>query len=164
MDAAMAAAVSSHVEGYREVIGALVRAVAGAFDPGLSMLDHDPVSVRITELVERLKSDNDALRQKDPKVLMESLMAEERLLLDRQVLSSQYDAIATAVADLKWVVKANACIRSFAVTQREVTSKQKALATELVAQELHRAIHGQLRRPAAEAAGAVPLRGRCWND
>jgi hypothetical protein len=89
VDAAMAAAVSSHVEGYREVIGALARAVAGAFDPGLSMLDHDPVSVRITELVERLKSDNDALRQKDPKVLMGSLMAEERLLLDRQVLSGK---------------------------------------------------------------------------
>lgn len=134
VDAAMVAAASSHVEGYREVIGALARAVSGAFDPGLSMLDHDPVSARITELVKRLKSDNDALRQKDPKVLMESLMTEEQFLLDRQVLSGQYDAIAAAVADLKWVVKANACIRGFAVTQREVTGKQKALATELVAQ------------------------------
>jgi hypothetical protein len=130
----MVAAVSGHVEGYRQVIGALLQAVASVYDPGLSMLDHDPDSVRITELVERLKLDNDALRQKDPKVLMDSLMAEERLLLDRQVLAGQYDAIAMAVADLKWVVKANACIRGFAVTQREVTSKQKALATELVAQ------------------------------
>jgi hypothetical protein len=134
VDAAMSAAVSSHVEGYREVIAAMMQGVADAFDPGLSVLDHDPVSLCITELIERLKSDNEALRQKDPRVLMESLMAEERLLLERQVLATQYYSIAAAVADLKWVAKANACIRGFAVTQREVTGKQKALATELVAQ------------------------------
>ena len=87
VDAAVGAAVSGHVAGYRDVIAVLVQAVASVSAPGLNVLNHDLVSARITELVERLKSDNDALRQKDPKVLMESLVAEERLLLDRQVLA-----------------------------------------------------------------------------
>ncbi|MNJ14547.1 hypothetical protein D3C77_87750 [compost metagenome] len=121
------------MEGYRLVIETLIQAVANVSSPGLSLLDYDTVSARITALVERLRQDNEKLRLSDPKALIDALLLEQQLLNDRHRLANQYDGIAAAVGDLKWVEKANQCLRGFSAIQREVTSKQKALATELVA-------------------------------
>ena len=134
LDAELASAIAGHIAGYRGAIEALTHAVTTRSEPALSVWGHDPVSTQVAALVEHLELENNALRLKDPKVLIDSLSMEERLLLDRKGLVGQYDAIATAVADIQWVGKANACLGAFAATQRGVTSKQKALATELVAQ------------------------------
>lgn len=134
LDTAMEAEIASHVEGYRVAVEALTQAVMSESDPGLSLLDRDAISGRVATLVERLQQDNDKLRLSDPKALIDALLSEQQLLNDRHRLAGQYDDIAAAVEDLKWVAKANGCIRGFPVTQRDVTSKQKALATELVAQ------------------------------
>lgn len=133
LDAALESEITAHIEGYRQVVNVLVRAVADASDPGLSLLQHDSVSKRLSTWVLRLQQDNEELRRGDPRTLIQTLSEEKQLLLDRGYLAGKYDEIAAAVAALKWVTKANACIRAFSVTQREVTSKQKALATELVA-------------------------------
>lgn len=134
LDTALEADIAGLVEGYRVVVEALTQAVANESDPGLSLLEHDNTSERVAALLERLQQDNDKLRLSDPKALIETLLSEQQLLNDRHRLAGQYDDIAAAVEDLKWVVKANVCLRGFPVTQRDVTSKQKALATELVAQ------------------------------
>ncbi|MDB5990593.1 MAG: hypothetical protein JWQ10_1996 [Herbaspirillum sp.] len=134
LDAELASAIANHVEGYRGVIKALTHIVVTTSGPALSVWGHDPVSNRVAALVERLELDNEALRLKDPKVLIDSLTVEEQLLLDRRGLVDQYDGIAAAVANLQWAGKANTSLGAFAATQRGVTSKQKALATELVAQ------------------------------
>ncbi|WP_144160904.1 ATP-binding protein [Paraburkholderia sp. BCC1885] len=134
LDIELTSAITNHVEGYRGAIEALIHIVMVTSGSALSVWGHDPISTRVAALVERLEQDNDALRLKDPKVLIDSLSLEEQLLLDRRGLVGQYDAIAAAVANLQWVGKANVCLGAFAATQRGVTSKQKALATELVAQ------------------------------
>jgi energy-coupling factor transporter ATP-binding protein EcfA2 len=134
LDTALEADVTGHVEGYRLVIEALTQAVANVSSPSLSLLEYDTVSARIAALVERLLQDNEKLRLSDPKALIDALLLEQQLLNDRHRLASQYDDIAATVEDLKWVEKANQCLRGFPAIQREVTSKQKALATELVAQ------------------------------
>ena len=126
--------VADHVDACRSVIDRLVQAIATATDPAELAVPDDVASERIEAIAERLKLENESLRLKDPKTLIEDLSAEERLLLDRKRLSGQYDEVAAAVAQLQWVAKANACIRDFATTQRDVTTKQKALAKELVAQ------------------------------
>lgn len=134
LDSALEADIAAHVEGYRLVVEALGRAVTDVSDPGLSLLEYDSVSERVSTWIVRLQQDNEKLRQTDPKTLIETLSAEKQLLLDRKYLADKHDEVAAAVVDMKWVTKANACIRAFSVTQREVTSKQKALATELIAQ------------------------------
>lgn len=103
--------------------------------PGVTLLDHDAVSHRIVALVERLQQDNGKLRLSDPKALIEELLSEQQLLNDRHRLIGQYEDIVAAVEDLKWVAKANACISGFSTIQRKITAKQKALVTELVAQD-----------------------------
>ncbi len=134
LDMVLEADVVHHVEGYRRVIESVMQAAASMSDPGLALLKYDLCSARISALIDRLKLDNEALNRNDPKSLIESLAAEERLLHDRNRLADQYDEIAAAVRQLQWVAKANGCIGAFANTQRGVTNKQKALTEELVAQ------------------------------
>lgn len=134
LDTALEADIAADVEGYRLVVGALTQAVANECDPGLSALEYDAVTERISALVERLQQDNEKLRLNDPNALIHALLLEQQLLNDRKGLADQYEDVAFAIEDLKWVVKANLCIRGFPATQRDVTSKQKALATELIAQ------------------------------
>jgi AAA domain len=134
LDAALEADIAAEVEGYRLVVGALTQAVANECDPGLSLLEYDSVTERIVAFVERLQQDNMKLRLNDPNALIQALLLEQQLLNDRKCLADQYEHVASAVEDLKWVAKAKLCIRGFPATQRDVTSKQKALATKLVAQ------------------------------
>lgn len=134
LDMGLEADVAAHVEGYRLAVEALTWAIANEADPAFSLLKDDSVSVRVVALIERLQHDNQKLRRSDPKVLVDSLLLEQQLLKDRKRLADQYEDIASAVEDRKWVAKASICLRAFPGTQREVTSKQKALAKELVAQ------------------------------
>lgn len=134
LDAALAAEIVLHVEGFRTVIGVLNDAVAAEAAPVLSLLAYDAVSDRVSALVDRLDQDNGKLRQSDPQVLIDALLLEQQLLKDRQLLARQYEVVVKAVEDLKWVEKANACLQRLSTIQRDVTSKQKALAKELVAQ------------------------------
>jgi energy-coupling factor transporter ATP-binding protein EcfA2 len=134
LDAALAAEIVGHIEGFRTGVGVLSDAVATETDPALSLLGYDAVSDRVSALADRLDQVNGNLRQNDPQVFIDALLLELQLLKDRQWLAGQYIAVAEAVEDLKWVVKANACLRSLPTIQRDVTSKQKALAKELVAQ------------------------------
>lgn len=134
LDAALAAEIVGHVEGFRTVVGVLSNAVAAEMGPALSLLAYDVVSDRVSALADRLDQDNVKLRLSDPQVLIDALLLELQLLKDRQWLAGHYVAVAEAVEDLKWVAKANACLRSLPTTQRDVTSKQKALVKELVAQ------------------------------
>ncbi|MBU2408787.1 MAG: AAA family ATPase, partial [Gammaproteobacteria bacterium] len=134
LDAALAAEIVGHVEGFRIVVGVLLDAVATETDPSLSLLAYDAVLDRVSALEDRLDQDNGMLRQSDPQALIDALLLELQLLKDRQWLAGQYVALAETVEDLKWVVKANACLRSLPTIQRDVTSKQKALAKELIAQ------------------------------
>ena len=134
LDTALEEDIAAHVEGYRLVVEALTHAVANESDAGLSLIEYDSVTERLSALVERLQQDNEMLRLNDPKTLIQALLLEQQLLNDRKRLTDQYEDIAAAVEDLKWVAKATQCIRGFPATQRDVTSKQKALATELVAQ------------------------------
>lgn len=134
LDAALGADIVGHVEGYRLAIDALTQAIANESDPGFSLLEYDSVTGRITVLVDRLKADNEKLAQSDPQTLIQKLLSERRLLNDRKRLAGEYDDIANAVDNLKWVAKANNCLRAFSTTQRDVTTKQKELAKELIAQ------------------------------
>lgn len=134
LDTALEADVTAHVEGYRLVVEALTHAVADESDPALSLLEQDFVTERISALAERLQQDNEKLRLNDPNALIQALLLEQQLLNDRKRLADQYEDVAAAIEDLKWVEKANQCVRGFPAIQRDVTSKQKALATELVAQ------------------------------
>lgn len=134
LDTALEADIAAHIEGYRLVVEALTHAVANEFDPGLSLLEDDSITERVSALIERLQQDNEKLLLDDPDALIQALLLEQQLLNDRKRLVDQYEDVASAVEDLKWVAKANQCIRGFPTTQRDVTSKQKALATELVAQ------------------------------
>lgn len=134
LDTALEADVAAHVEGYRLVVEVLTQAVANESDPGLSLLEYDSVTKRVSALVERLQQDNEKLRLNDPNALIQALLLEQQLLNDRKRLADQYEDVTSAIEDLKWVAKANQCIRGFPATQRDVTSKQKALVTELVAQ------------------------------
>ena len=134
LDTTLEADIAGHVEGFRVVVEALTQAVEDESVPALSLLGHDAVSERVGALVQRLRQDNEKLRLSDRKALIDSLLLEQQLLKDRRRLAEQYVDIAASVQDMKWVVKAHARLRDFAVTQREVTSKQKVLVTELVAQ------------------------------
>ena len=134
LDTVLEADIAADVEGYRLVVEALTQAVANECDPGLSLIEYCCVTERIIALIERLQQDNETLRLNDPNALIRALLMEQQLLNDRERLAGQYEDIASTIGDLKWVAKANQCIRGFAVIQREVTSKQKALAMELVAQ------------------------------
>lgn len=134
LDAVLTAEIVGHIEGFRSVVGALSDAVAKETEPALSLLAYDAVSDRVSALADRLAQDNLKLQQSDPQVLIDALLLELQLLKDRQWLAVHYFAVAEAVEELKWGVKANACLRSLSTIQRDVTSKQKALAKELVAQ------------------------------
>lgn len=134
LDTALEADITAHVEGYRLVVEALTRAVADESEPTLSLLEQGSVTERISALVERLQHDNEKVRLNDPNALIQALLLEQHLLNDRKRLADQYEDVVAAVGDIKWVAKANQCVRGFAAIQRDVTSKQKALATELVAQ------------------------------
>ena len=134
LDSGLEADIAAHVEGYRLVVEALALAVANESDPGASLLEGDSVTERVSALLERMQQDNAKLRLDDPDALIQELMLEQQLLNDRQRLAAQHEEVASAVEDLKWVAKAEQCLRGFPATQRDVTSKQKALATELVAQ------------------------------
>lgn len=135
LDPVLEADITSHIEGFRLVIEALTQAIVNELSPRVTLLDHDAVSQRIVALVERLQQDNGKLRLNDPKALIEELLSEQQLLNDRHRLIGQYEDIVAAVEDLKWVAKANACISGFSTIQRNITAKQKALVTELVAQD-----------------------------
>jgi energy-coupling factor transporter ATP-binding protein EcfA2 len=134
LDAVLAAEIVKHIEGFRSVVGLLSDAVANETDPALSLLAYDAVSDRVLALADRLAQDNVKLEQSDPQALINALLLELQLLKDRQWLAGHYFAVAEAVEDLNWGVKANACLRSLPTIQRDITSKQKALAKELVAQ------------------------------
>jgi DNA repair exonuclease SbcCD ATPase subunit len=134
LDTALAADIVWHIEGFRTVVELLSDAVAMETSPELSLLSNDAVSDRVSELIDRLDQDNEKLRESDPQVLIDALLLEQQLLKDRQLLVGKYVEVAKAVEDLKWMAKANACLRSLPNIQRDVTSKQKALAKELVAQ------------------------------
>jgi hypothetical protein len=133
LDRVLEADIAAHVEGYRQVIETMDLAVTNTCDPMCSLLVYDTVSERISALVERLKRDNEKLRESDPKALIDALLLEQQLLNDRHRLSGQYNEIASAVESLQWVSQATTCIRGFSTIQRDVTSKQKTLATTLVA-------------------------------
>ncbi len=135
LDTVLEADIVAHVEGYRLVVEALTQAAANESNPRLSLLEYDPITERVRALVERLQQDNVKLRLNDPMALIQALLLEQQLLNDRKRLADQYEDVVAAVDDLKWAAKANQCLRSFQFTQRDVTSKQKALATELVAQD-----------------------------
>lgn len=134
LDNALEADIAAHIEGYQFVVERLTRVIADESDPGFSLLEYDSVTERLSALVERLQQDNEKLRLVDPRALIQKLLLEQQLLNDRKHIAGQYEGVASAVEDLKWVAKANRCIRGFPTIQREVTSKQKTLATELVAQ------------------------------
>ncbi|MEP3856584.1 MAG: AAA family ATPase [Porticoccus sp.] len=134
LDSALEADIAAHIGGYQFIVESLARVIADESDPGFSILEYDSVSDRLSALAERLRQDNEKLRLADPHGLIQTLMLEQQLLNDRKHLAGQYEGVASAVKDLKWITKANQCIRGFPTIQREVTSKQKALATELVAQ------------------------------
>lgn len=134
LDAALAAEIVLHVEGFRTVIGVLSDEVATETAPVMSLLAYDAVSDRVSTLIDRLDDDNGKLRKSDPQELIDALLLEQQLLKDRRLLASQYGVVVKAVEDLKWVVKANGCLQRLSTIQRDVTSKQKALAKELVAQ------------------------------
>jgi len=134
LDAALAAEIVGHIEGFRSVVGVLSDAVAKETYPALCLLAYDAVSDPVFALADRLAQDNVKLQQSDPQVLIDALLLELQLLKDRQWLADHYSAVAEAVEDLKWGEKANACLRSLPTIQRDVTSKQKALAKQLVAQ------------------------------
>lgn len=134
LDAALAVEIVRHVEGYRAIVDMLTDAVATETAPMLSLLAYDAVADRVSGLADRLDQDNEKLRQNDPKALIDALLLELQLLKDRQLLLGQYGAVVEAVKELKWVEKANACLRNLPAIQRDVTSKQKALVKELVAQ------------------------------
>lgn len=133
LDADLEAEIVRHVEGFRAVVGVLSDAVATETAPALSLLSYDAVSDRLSALAERVDQDNEKLRQSDPQALIDALLLEQQLLKDRQLLADQYESVVEAVEALKWVAKADTCLRSLPTTQRDVTSKQKALAKELVA-------------------------------
>ncbi|CAJ4469905.1 SMC domain-containing protein [Burkholderia pseudomallei] len=135
LDPALEADIASQVHGYKLVVEALTRAVTTESFPEFSLLECDPVSGRVTAQIERLEQDNQKLQLNDPKALIEQLSSEHQLLSDRKLLAERYQAIAAAVGDMKWVAKAEQCVRAFSVIQREVTSKQKALAKELIAKD-----------------------------
>ncbi|OZI71362.1 AAA family ATPase [Bordetella genomosp. 12] len=134
LDATLAAEIFGHVEGYRSVVNVLSDAVAAETGAALSLLAYDAVSDRLSTLADRLDQDNIKLRQSDPQVLIDALLLEQQLLKDRQHLASKYVAVVEAVENFKWIEKASTCLRTLPTTQRDVTSKQKALAKELVAQ------------------------------
>ncbi|TPG73845.1 AAA family ATPase [Pseudomonas arsenicoxydans] len=134
LDTVLETDIAAHVQGYRQLIESLDLAVTNACDPMCSLLEYDAVSERISALVQRLKRDNEQLRESDPKALIDALLLEQQLLNDRHSLTGLYDEIVIAVESLQWVSKATPCIRGFSNIQRDVTSKQKALATTLVAQ------------------------------
>lgn len=134
IDPALEVDVEGHIEGYLQVANALRAAVVTCSDPGLELLVYDAVSSRVAAIAERLEKDNEALRLTDQKELIEKLSKEKTLLDDRKQLSAWYEEIAAAVGDLKWVAKASNSLRAFPVTQREVTTKQKTMMEELVAQ------------------------------
>jgi len=134
IDAALATEIVWHVEGFRTLVGVLSDAVATETSPVLSLLTYDTVSDRVSTLIDRLEQDNGNLMQSDPQVLINALHLEQQLLKDRQLLTGQYGGVVKAVEDLKWVAIANDCLRRLPTIQRDVTSKQKALAKELVAQ------------------------------
>lgn len=134
LDAALAAKIVWHIEGFRTVVELLSDAVATETSPVLSLLSNDAVSDCVSALIDRLDQANEKLRESDPQVLIDALLLEQQLLKDRQLLAGQYVGVAKAVEDLKWMERANACLRSLSTIQRDVTSKQKALAKELVAQ------------------------------
>src|SRR5690606_14201952 len=102
LDAALAAGIVGHVEGFRTIVGALSDAVATETVPMLSLLAYDAISDRLSALVDRLDSDNVKLQQGDPQALIDALLLEWQLLKDRQWLADQYAAIEQAVEDLKW--------------------------------------------------------------
>ncbi|MFY0749165.1 AAA family ATPase [Pseudomonas viridiflava] len=133
LDVVLEADIAAHVEGYRHLIESLDLAVTNVCDPMCSVLEYDAVSERISALVERLKRDNEQLRESDPKTMIDALLLEQQLLNDRHRLFGQYDEVAAAVESLQWVSKATPCIRGFSAIQRDVTAKQKNLATTLVA-------------------------------
>lgn len=59
LDTALEADIAAHVEGYRLVVEALAHAVANESDPGLSLLEYDSVTERVSALIERLQQDNE---------------------------------------------------------------------------------------------------------
>ena len=134
LDTALEADIAAQVGGYRLVVEAMNQAVADESDPGLSLLEYDSVAERVSTLVARLRQDNEKLRLDDPNALIQALLLKEQLLNDRKQLADHYEDVAAAVDDLTWVADANHCVRGFSAIRRDVTSKQKALATELVAQ------------------------------
>lgn len=134
LDTALEADITAYVEGYRLVVDALTHAVANESDPGLSLLKYDSVTERVSALVKRLQQDNEKLQLNNPDALIQDLLLEQQQLNDRKRLADQYEDVASAIEGLKWAAKANQCLRELPATQRDVTSKQKALATELVAQ------------------------------
>lgn len=134
LDAALAAKIVWHIEGFRTVVELLSDAVATETSPVLSLLSYDAVSDCVSALIDRLDQANEKLRENDPQVVIDALLLEQQLLKDRQFLAGQYVRVAKAVEDLKWMERANACLRSLSTIQRDVTSKHKALAKELVAQ------------------------------
>jgi ABC-type cobalamin/Fe3+-siderophores transport system ATPase subunit len=135
LDTGLEAEIAATVEGYRFVVEVMIQAVANESDPGVSLLEYDSVTQRVNALVDRLQQDNEKLLLNNPNALIQALLLEQQLLNDKKCLADQYDVVVSAIEKLKWVAKANQCIRGFATTQRDVTSKQKALATELFGQD-----------------------------
>lgn len=134
IDAVLEVLVIKHIEGYELVINSLNQAILIESNPQVSVLEYDSILGRIDILIQNIQRDTDKLRLNDPQTLILQLLQEQQLLDDRKYLSEQYDNIVQAVNNLKWVEKANSCLRTLSNTQREVTSKQKVLAKELVAQ------------------------------
>ncbi|HNT13221.1 MAG TPA: AAA family ATPase [Spirochaetota bacterium] len=94
----------------------------------------DSVSRQLQELSKHIKKENEDLSMKDPEEIIKPLITEQKLLEDRKFLSGKYAEIAAAVEDLKWIAKASNAQKGFSGTQREITTKQKALAKNLLAQ------------------------------
>lgn len=134
LDAGLSQHVAGHVEGYSLVLRHFLDSADSEIDPKLSLLTYDVVSDRLSAHIERLVAENKALVQNDPKQIIQSLAAEEQLLRDRKHLAHHQNEILAAIEDMRWVDKANACLRAFSGIQREITSKQKALAKDLVGQ------------------------------
>lgn len=125
--------IEAYLAGTAQIVQTLQACLEQGEQPKLSMVQRNEIPERIANCIDRLTGHNEALKENDPNQLIANLSSERQHLLDQRFLTENIDAIVAHIDDMQWVAKANACLRAFPAIQREVTSKQKALATDLVA-------------------------------
>jgi len=131
--AELEAEIAAHVVICETTKMGLIESINNLTSPTV-ILPVDAVSRQLHELSQLITKENEELSMKDPEEIIKPLLTEQKLLEDRKFLSGKYDNVTTAVADLKWIAKATNAHKGFSATQREITTKQKALAKTLLAQ------------------------------